>query len=69
MTQESSLGHGTGGAAHGTAGAAAPFRPQEIDTLHALDREAGRNIVGLLGGLFIVGLILYTLVYLWVRGN
>ncbi len=67
MTQESSAGHGTSSEAAGTAGGPAPFPPQEIESLHALDREAGRNIVVLLGGLFVVGLILYLFVYLWVR--
>jgi len=44
-----------------------PFPPAEIETLHSLDREAARNIVCLLGGLFIVGLILYTCVAIWVH--
>jgi hypothetical protein len=35
--------------------------------LQVADREAARNIVCLLGGLFIVGLILYTLVAIWVH--
>jgi hypothetical protein len=62
MTAETPSAHATSTPAGG------PFPPAEIDTLHALDREAGRNIVVLLGGLFIVGLILYSFVYLWVRG-
>lgn len=44
-----------------------PFPPAEIETLHSLDREAARNIVCLLAGLFIIGLILYTCVALWVH--
>jgi hypothetical protein len=67
MTQESSAGHETSSGGVGTAGGEAPFPQEEIESLHALDREAGRNIVGLLGGLFVVGLILYLFVYLWVR--
>ena len=62
MTQESPAGHGA------ASGAAAPFPPDEIAALRALDWEAGRNIVVLLAGLFIVGLILYSFVFLWVRG-
>jgi hypothetical protein len=67
MTQSGSASHGVASEAVSTHGTSAPFPPEKIETLHALDREAGRNIVGLLGGLFIVGLILYSLVYLWVR--
>ncbi len=67
MTHAGSAGHGAASEAVSTHSGSAPFPPEEIETLHALDREAGRNIVGLLGGLFIVGLILYSFVYLWVR--
>ena len=61
MTQESNSSPGKVG--DGTAG---PFPPAEVETLHSLDREAARNIVCLLGGLFIVGLILYACVAIWV---
>ena len=50
-----------------TSAGAGPFPPAEIDTLHSLDREAARNIVCLLGGLFIVGLVLYIFVAIWVH--
>jgi hypothetical protein len=60
MTQESNSSPGK------TAGSEV-FPPAEIETLHSLDREAARNIVCLLGGLFIVGLILYTFVAIWVH--
>ena len=59
MTQESNSSPGKA--------ASEVFPPAEIETLHALDREAARNIVCLLGGLFIVGLILYTFVAIWVH--
>jgi hypothetical protein len=61
MTQESNSSPGK--VADATAG---PFPPAEVETLHSLDREAARNIVCLLGGLFIVGLILYICVAIWV---
>jgi hypothetical protein len=50
-----------------TGAEAMPFPPAEIETLHSLDREAARNIVCLLGGLFIIGLILYICVAIWVH--
>ena len=62
MTQESNSSPG-----QAPAGQTLPFPPAEIETLHSLDREAARNIVCLLGGLFIVGLILYTCVAIWVH--
>jgi len=62
MTQESNSNPTTAGAKVQT-----PFPPAEIETLHSLDREAARNIVCLLGGLFIVGLLLYTFVAIWVH--
>lgn len=55
---------------HGSDGALASqnlFPPAELEGLHTADREAARNIVCLLGGLFIVGLILYTFVAIWVH--
>jgi len=62
MTQESNSNPATA-----DAGVQTPFPPAEIQTLHSLDREAARNIVCLLGGLFIVGLLLYTFVAIWVH--
>jgi hypothetical protein len=62
MTQESNSSPATA-----AAGGPMPFPPAEIETLHSQDREAARNIVCLLGGLFIVGLILYTFVAIWVH--
>jgi len=46
---------------------AAPFPPAEIETLHSLDREAARNIVCLLAGVFSIGLVLYIFVAIWVH--
>jgi hypothetical protein len=62
MTQETNSSPATT-----SEGAHMPFPPAEIETLHSLDREAARNIVCLLGGLFIVGLLLYTFVAIWVH--
>ena len=62
MTQEGNSSNGTV-----AAGTSSPFPPAEVETLHSLDREAARNIVCLLGGLFIVGLVLYTFVAIWVH--
>ena len=62
MTQESNSNPMKSGA-----GMKTPFPPAEVETLHSLDREAARNIVCLLGGLFIVGLVLYTFVAIWVH--
>jgi hypothetical protein len=49
------------------AGTQTLFPPAELESLHTADREAARNIVCLLGGLFIVGLILYIFVAIWVH--
>jgi len=51
--------------ADGVANALLPFPPTEVESLHLADREAARNIVCELGGLFIVGLLLYLFVCIW----
>jgi hypothetical protein len=61
MTQEGNSQQGVASSAM----ANGPLAPAEVATLHALDREAARNIVCLLGGLFIVGLVLYLFVCIW----
>jgi hypothetical protein len=53
--------HGSDGVAH----APVPFPPAEVESLHFSDREAARNIVCELAGLFIVGIVLYTFVCIW----
>ena len=63
MTESATKSH----EADGVSGGQTLFPPAELESLHVADREAARNIVSLLGGLFIVGLILYTLVALWVH--
>jgi hypothetical protein len=57
MSDAAAIGHG--------ANSQTLFPPAELELLHASDREAARNIVCLLGGLFIVGILLYTFVCLW----
>ena len=61
MTEAATPAHG----ANATADGQTVFPPAELETLHSSDREAARNIVCLLGGLFIVGIVLYTLVCIW----
>jgi hypothetical protein len=58
MTETAANGHETAGQTL--------FPPAELESLHLEDREAARNIVCLLAGLFIVGLVLYTFVCIWV---
>lgn len=48
---------------HGHAAAVAnPFTPEEQAALHEDDLKAGRNIVILMLGIFLTGLLLYTVV-------
>jgi hypothetical protein len=61
MTQAAAPGHG----ADGVASVQSLFPPAEVESLHLADREAARNIVCELGGLFIVGLVLYLFVCIW----
>jgi hypothetical protein len=42
------------------------FSPAEIDTFRADDRSAATAIVGLMAGIFSIGLIGYLLVCYWV---
>ncbi len=63
MTESAPSKDGTDGAVNSQT----LFPPAELESLHVADREAARNIVCLLGGLFVVGLILYTFVAIWVH--
>jgi hypothetical protein len=59
----------SGSSGHGTSGAVASqtlFSPDEWRALQAEDRQAARNIVCLMTGVFIVGLILYSGIAIWV---
>jgi hypothetical protein len=42
------------------------FSPAEIETFHSEDRSAGTAIVGLMVGIFTLGLIGYLLVCAWI---
>jgi hypothetical protein len=60
-----------GSSEHGTSGGGAGatqtlFPPDEWRALQAEDRQAARNIVCLMTGVFIVGLILYSGIAIWV---
>jgi len=61
MSDAATIGHGSNGLSSNQT----LFPPAELELLHSSDREAARNIVCLLGGLFIVGILLYTSVCLW----
>jgi hypothetical protein len=51
--------------AHGTPAAPVlPFSPEEWQTFRTWDKTAGAYIVGLMAGIFTVGLVLYLIV-LW----
>jgi len=58
---------------HGTADSAAAtpalFSPAEIETFRSDDREAATAIVGLMAGIFSLGLIGYLLVCYWVSSG
>lgn len=54
--------HGAHGHAHAPAPSQTPFTPQEWDELHAQDRSAARAVCGLMLGIFVVGVVLYTIV-------
>jgi hypothetical protein len=60
-------GHGHGGHGHGVPAAA--FTPAEWNSFHHDDRTAGTAIVLEVGGIFVIGLILYTIVLLVVSAS
>ena len=47
----------------------ASFSPQEIAGLHAEDRHRAAAIVGLMAGIFTIGLVGYILICFWVVGS
>jgi hypothetical protein len=51
-----------------TAAPAAPFSEAELQTLHGTDKEAARNIVCLMTGVFTLGLIGYLIIAFIVAG-
>jgi hypothetical protein len=54
---------------HGTATPSIPFPEAEWQTLQKDDRQAAASVVGLMAGIFTVGLILYLVVALWVAAS
>jgi hypothetical protein len=52
----------TGSPGHGAHDGPAPFPAAEVESFHAADRQATRNIIGLMGGIFTIGLLLYATV-------
>jgi hypothetical protein len=58
----------TGFSAPGSSGSVAklPFSPVDIDSFHADDKRAAAAIVGLMVGIFTLGLIGYFGVCLWI---
>ena len=47
-------------------GTASPFSETELHQLHSEDVAGGKAIVVLIGGIFIVGVVLYSFVAWWV---
>ena len=69
MTHASPSGHETSAAGHGSSAAASGqtyFAPDQWEALRAEDRQAARNIVCLMTGVFIAGLIGYLGIAIWV---
>jgi hypothetical protein len=64
MTEAAHHDHG-----HGAALPANPFPEAEWATLQKDDRQAAASVIGLMAGIFTVGLILYLVVALWVAGS
>jgi hypothetical protein len=50
-----------------TASGAAPFSPAEWEVLRAEDKQAAKHIVWLMQGIFIMGLIGYSIICLIVK--
>jgi hypothetical protein len=65
MSHAGSSGHGTSGDLCSPT-AQTLFPPEEWRALQAEDRQAARNIVCLMTGVFITGLILYLGIAIWV---
>lgn len=51
---------------HGTTAAQPRFTDAEWDLFQADDRQAGGAVIGLMMGIFAVGLVLYIGVFIWV---
>ena len=62
MSHDPSAPHGY--SASGTG--ALPFTSAEVETFHDQDKKAATAIVGLMGGIFILGVLGYLAVCFWV---
>jgi hypothetical protein len=54
---------------HGAAPAGNPFPEAEWATLQKDDRQGAATVIGLMAGIFSIGLILYLVVAVWVAGS
>jgi hypothetical protein len=64
MTEAAHHDHG-----HTAAPPANPFPEAEWQTLQKDDRQAAASVIGLMVGIFSIGLVLYLVVALWVGGS
>ena len=46
-----------------------PFEDSEVQALHAADKKAGTFVIGLMLGIFTIGLVLYSTIWAWVAGS
>jgi hypothetical protein len=51
---------------HGAATPSLPFAEADWQTLQKDDRQAAAAVVGLMAGIFSIGLVLYLIVAIWV---
>ena len=62
MSHDASAHHGPSGGSM----AALPFQPAEVEAFHEQDKRAATAIVGLMVGIFVMGVVGYLLVCFWV---
>ena len=62
MNHDASAPHSPSGSSPGTL----PFHPAEIEAFREQDKKAATAIVGLMVGIFILGVVGYLLVCYWV---
>ena len=62
MSHDPSAHHGPSDSSPGTL----PFHPAEVEAFREQDKKAATAIVGLMVGIFILGVIGYLLVCFWV---
>ncbi len=64
MTEAAHHDHGHGAALTGN-----PFPEAEWATLQKDDRQAAASVIGLMAGIFSIGLVLYLVVAMWVAAS